>query len=364
MNFFSVHVDPKAIENVTKTLASTFISEGEQVEVFEQALESKLGLSNPVATNSGTSALVLALAVAGIGPGHEVIVPAQTFIATGLAVLQVGAKPIFADIDPKTGNIDPKSIEGKITEHTEAIVPVHWGGYPCDLGVINRIARKYGLLVIEDAAHALGATYCEHPIGTISDFTCFSFQAIKHLTTGDGGCLCCKRKEDARKAKALRWFGVDRENSKPGILGERIFDITELGYKFHMNDVAASIGLGNLEGFEQRLSLRQKYGCYYRKALEGVSGITLLEQYKRRTHAYWLFTMLVERRGRFVKHMKDKGIPVSVVHQRIDKYSVFDGPYKLSGQAIFDKQHICLPVHDELSMDDIDSVVQAIEAGW
>ena len=243
ITFFHTLVSPRAVQLVTQVLESGWLSEGRIVQQFEAALAARLGLCRPVAVNSGTAALHLALALTGVGPGDEVILPAQTFVATGLVILMQGAKPVFADINPLTGNISPTSIAEKITEHTKAIMPVHWGGYPCDLDEINAIADRYDLAVIEDAAHALGATYKGHPIGAISRFTAFSFQAIKHLTTGDGGALCCTDETDSRASVVRRWFGIDRATSQPSILGEREYDITDIGYKYHMNDVAAALGL-------------------------------------------------------------------------------------------------------------------------
>ena len=225
MNFFHTHVSPKARELAGRTLEAGWLSEGAQVKEFEAALAERLKLRNPVALNSGTSALHLALALAGVGPEDEVILPAQTFVATGLVVLMQGATPVFADIDPATGNLCPESLRRKVTRRTRAVMPVHWAGYPCDLDEIQAVAAEDDLAVIEDAAHALGATYKGKPIGAISRFTAFSFQAIKHLTTGDGGALCCGRAADARQAFVRRWFGIDRGNSQPSVLGERIYDI-------------------------------------------------------------------------------------------------------------------------------------------
>src|ERR1035437_1301322 len=213
MNFFYTHISSEAKEYVNRVLDTTFISAGKIAEQFEKELERILKLNQVVTVNSGTSALHLGLDIAGIKEGDEVIIPAQTFIATGLSVLMLKAVPVFADIQPDTGNIDPVSIEKKITSRTKAIIPVHWGGYPCDMDEINAIASNYKLKVIEDAAHAVGASYKGDSIGTISDFTAFSFQAIKHLTTGDGGALCCKETKDYLGAKHKRWFGIDRENS-------------------------------------------------------------------------------------------------------------------------------------------------------
>src|SRR5437868_3959839 len=187
LTFNHTTVSEAAISNAVATLRSGFLSEGKQVRRFEQELAARLGLASPVALNSGTAALHLALAIAGVQAGDEVIIPPQTFIATGMAVLMAGATPVFADIQSGTGNMDPESARKKISPKTKAIIPVHWAGYPCDLDEITEIADGHKLVVIEDAAHALGASYRGKPIGAISRFTCFSFQAIKHLTTGDGG---------------------------------------------------------------------------------------------------------------------------------------------------------------------------------
>jgi len=365
ISFFHTHISPRSIEFATQVLQSGWVSEGRMVKEFEATLASRLGLCNPVAVNSGTAALHLALALAGVGRSDEVILPAQTFVATGLVILMQGGIPVFADIDPLTGNISPASIVAKITPRTKAIMPVHWAGYPCDLDEINAIATQHGLVVIEDAAHALGATYKGKPIGAISRFTAFSFQAIKHLTTGDGGALCCTDEVDARQAFVRRWFGIDRTNSKPSILGERIYDIETVGYKYHMNDLAAAVGLGNLEDFTQRLARRQQIGSYYRKQLGNIPGLQLLRMDDDRTHAYWLFTILVERREDFIRKLAENGIPASVVHLRIDHNSIFGGVRDdLPGQTDFNERQVALPVHEDLSDDNVKQIVDLIQSGW
>lgn len=328
-------------------------------------LAAELGWSNPVAVNSGTSALHLALVLAGVGTGDEVICPAQTFVATALTVMQERAVPVFADIKYENGNIDPQSIAAKITEKTKAIMVVHWGGYPCDMDEINEIARKNNLIVIEDAAHAPGATYKGRPIGTISDFTCFSFQAIKHITTGDGGAVCCKNEDEASYGFARRWFGIDRFNSQPSLLGERSYDIAAVGYKYHLNDYAAALGLANLNGFKERMVRRRAIAAHYREQLGNVSGIQLFEEAKDRESAYWLFGMHVERRLDFIKALQERGITASVVHQRIDRNSVFGGLNNdLINQARFDETQIHIPLHDALSDDDISHIIDSIKEGW
>ena len=364
MDFFNVHISEQAKIYVAECLENGWISEGEIVKQFMTALQS-MGLQNPVAVNSGTSALHIALEAAEIGLGDEVIIPSQTFIATGLAVLMTGAKPVFADIDISTGNILPDSVIRLVTSKTKALIPVHWSGYPCEMDELSQIAGENQLFLLEDAAHALGAKYKGKPIGSLSRFTAFSFQAIKHCTTGDGGAVCCLNENDASTIRTLRWFGIDRANSIPSILGERQYDVSRIGYKYHMNNVAAAMGLGNLETFQKRLNRRREIGLKYRRELSDVQGLKLLDCRDENEHSFWLFSMLVANREDFIRMMHKKKIPVSVVHQGIHKYSVFNECRReLSNQIIFDKKHIALPVHSKLTHSDIEYVIDVIKSGW
>lgn len=364
MEFFNSHVSKKSIKLATEVLKSGFLSEGKLVEDFEKELQKTLKLTNPVAVNSGTSAIHLGLVAAGVKPGDEVIIPAQTFVATGMAVLQQFAKPIFADIQLNTGNIDPDSIKKKITKKTKAIIPVHWGGYPCDMDEINKIAKENNLAVVEDAAHALGATYKGKPIGSVSRFTAFSFQAIKHLTTGDGGALCCLNKKDYKLAKNLRWFGIDRFGAKQSILGERIYDVDRVGYKYHMNNIAAAIGLGNIADIFKILERRRQIADYYGRELKNAQGLQLLDYKNDRVGSYWLFNVLVDDRIKFIRKMRSAGIPVSVVHVGIDRNSVFGGKnLKLVNQRKFDERQISIPVHGDLTDRDVELIIKTIKHG-
>jgi perosamine synthetase len=365
VDFFNTYISDKSIKLATEVLKSTYVSAGKLAEEFEKQLEERLGITAPLTLNSGTSALYLALAVAGIKPGDEVIIPAQTFIATGHVVLMHYARPVFADIQYKTGNIDPDSIRQKITDKTKAIIPVHWGGYPCDLDEINKIARENNLMVIEDAAHALGAVYKGRPVGSVSRFTAFSFQAIKHMTTVDGGALCCLDREDYYQARRRRWFDIDRENSQLSILGEREYDADHVGYKCHMNDLAAAIGIGNLDDFPLNLKRRQEMAARYRDELKDISGIEFMEYKSDRVSSYWLFTMLVEKREDFIRALKSQGALASVVHMRIDRNSVFRGITPgLVNQEKFNENQVSIPVHNGLTDNDVDLIINTIKKGW
>jgi perosamine synthetase len=365
ISFFHTHISPRSIELVTQTLRTACVSEGKLVREFEQELSRTLGMVRPVAVNSGTSALHLGLVLAGVGPGDEVILPAQTFVASGLVILMCRAKPVFADIGALTGNLNPTSLRSKITARTKAIMPVHWAGSPCDMDEISAIAREHNLAVIEDAAHALGATYKGRPVGSLSRFTAFSFQAIKHLTTGDGGALCCADEQDFEEAKRGRWFGIDRARHLPSILGEREYNLKELGYKYHLNDLAAAVGLGNLPDMPRNLARRRSIASRYRQGLQNLSGLTHLEYRADRESAWWLFTALVERREDFIQALKSRDVPASVVHLGIDRNSIFGGPSeKLAQQRQFDERQVALPIHAGLTDEDVETVIGAVKAGW
>lgn len=365
ISFFESAISPLAIQFATDALRSGWVSEGPRVAQFEQALSDDFGLRHPVALNSGTSALHLALVLADVRAGDEVVLAPQTFIATAQAVLMQQAVPVFADIEPLTGNLAPSTVERTISPRTKAILAVHWAGYPCDLDEIGRVAARHGVPVIEDAAHAFGASYRGRPIGGISRFTCFSFQAIKHVTCGDGGALCCLEPNDAADARRRRWFGIDREHATPSALGEREFDIDGVGFKYHMNDLAAAVGLGNLAAARERLARRRAVVARYRETLGRVPGLTMLRRDADRESADWLFTMLVEQRDAFVRALDSRGVPASVVHRRIDRFRVFGGIRPdLDGQRRFDEHQISLPLHSGLSDDDVGHVIEAVCAGW
>jgi perosamine synthetase len=360
IRLFDTNISPKAIKEVTRTLKSGYLNMGSKTKLFEQRLERELGLENAVATNSCTAALHMALILAGVGPGDEVILPAQTFIATGIVVKLVGATPVFVDIELETGNISPRSIQESITARTKAIIVVHWGGYPCKLSPILHLAYQYNIRVIEDAAQALGATYLRHPIGSISDYTCFSFQAIKMLTTADGGILCCKRPDDYARAKRLRWFGADKETMRNNEVGARMFNLHEAGFKYHMNDFTASLGLGGLDDFKARLSqaadIAWHYGCEF---FEHEKARPLLQALNGGSN--WFFSMWVDSPKDFIEFMKVRRIESGVVDLRIDQQPLFNGGANLPHQELFNQHHVALPTHSGLSVGNVQHIVDSVK---
>ena len=318
---FKVHMSESVLVPLAATILSGYIGQGPRVDEFEKALAPWFGNQNVLALNSGTSALQLALRLANVGFGDEVVSTPMTCTATNVPIMAMGAKIVWADIDPETGNIDPLDVERKITSKTKAIMVVHWGGYPCELVELNRIGKKYGVKVIEDASHAFGASYKGHPMGSHSDFICFSFQAIKHLTTGDGGALVCRESEAYKRGKLLRWYGIDREAERKDFRCEE--DVKEWGYKFHMNDITATIGLHQLKSIADVLRRHRENAAFYRERLGRLNGLRLLNYQRDRVGSYWLFTIRVPDRRRFMEAMQKSGIVVSQVHSRNDLHTMF-----------------------------------------
>ena len=356
VDFFSTTINNTINKKISKLFNSGFISSGKKNDEFEKKFKNFFNLKYCTAVNSGTSSLHLALMCIGVSKGDEIILPAQTFIATGLAILYCGAKPIFADIQPNTGNICPISVKKKISKKTKAIMAVHWGGYPCDLDELKLICKKKKIFLIEDAAHSIGSIYKGKIIGQISDFTCFSFQAKKQITTGDGGMLVCKNKKHHRKAQKLKWFGIDRK-SKREYLGERIYNINEIGYKYHMNDIAALIGLENLKITKAKIKHLRLIAKAYDRELKNIKGITILKRSKNVISSYWLYTILVDDRSKFFHLLKKHKIQTSLVHRRIDRYKIFGGINNdLTGQRTFNKKHICLPIHEKVKIEDVKKI--------
>ena len=377
INLFKVHI-PSAVDGpLLETLHSGYITQGPKVDEFEGRVAAYLGTDHVVALNSGTSALTLALRLAGVGPGDEVITTAMTCTATNLPVLSLGGTLVFADIDPVSGNISAESIEKLITKNTKAILFVDWGGMPADLDEIVSIARAHDLKVVEDAAHAFGAEYKGKKIGTIADFTCFSLQAIKHITTGDGGLLTCKDPKDYEQAKVLRWFGIDR--SKNGLDSRIDQDIEDWGYKFHMNDLNATIGIVQMDHVENILAAHRKNARFYDDNLS--TYFVRQNEGGDRRSAYWLYTLLLpsmKERDEFKKYANDNGVMVNQVHKRNDEYTVFkpftympctekkvcrDGnpanhkhQISLDGVDYFADRMVCIPVHWGLSDIELDQV--------
>jgi perosamine synthetase len=361
---FHPHVPAAAKESINRVLESRWLGQGPKVDEFEAKFSKRFCESNSaLAVGSGTDALHVAYLLAGIEPGDEVVVPVFTCTATNIPLLYIGAKIKFVDVDPKTLNINVEHLREVVSEKTKAIVVVHYAGYPCDMDEIREIASELGVPVIEDAAHAVGASYKGIPIGAVSEFTMFSFQAIKHITTGDGGLITFKDASITDLAKRLRWFGIDRSAKQLGIWEN---DIKEVGYKYQMTDLGASLGLAALDEFDDTLALRRRLLKSYQSGLSGIPGLEILSvETEDRVHAAWLSTVAVENRRGLQSKLLEKGIESNQVHYRNDRYSIFrrkkeDLPHM---NAIEDK-YLCLPLHTKMNTENVEKVIEVIRSGW
>ena len=359
---FYPHIPKNSLDSLKKTLSTRWIGQGPMVDKFEKKLSKDFANKLPVvSTGSGTDALHLAYLLANIKKNDEVITPVFTCTATNIPLLYIGAKIKFADLDTKTMNICVKSVKKLITKRTKAIICVHYGGLPCDLKELQELADKFKSPLIEDAAHALGAEYNNKKIGSISDFTIFSFQAIKHITTGDGGALCIKNKNFLEKAKRLRWFGIDREKKQLGIWEN---DIKEIGYKYQLSDLGATLGYESLLEFKKILKHRQNiYQIYLNELQKNQNIICVHEESKIKKHASWFFTILTDKKDFLQKKLRFRGIETNQVHFRNDKYSIFKKFVKNSrfpNMDYVEDKYLVLPIHTKMSLNDAVSVAKEI----
>ena len=362
---FTVNMPPreKLMPELEKVLYSGYIGQGPKVEEFEKKFATWIGHSNVLSLNSGTSALHLALRLAGV-EGGEVISSPMTCTATNMPILANGARIVWADIDPNTGNIDPLDVERKITKDTKAIMVVHWGGNPADMDAFAYIKAKYGIPIIEDAAHAMGAYWRANKIGNATaDFTCFSLQAIKHITSVDGGILMVNDTDTYKRGKLLRWYGIDREGERKDFRCEE--DILDWGYKFHMNDVNATIAIAQMDQVDEIVKMHRITSGSYSVRIYNEFILNPFDL-SNSSGAWWLYTLRLkqpEKRASFMQFMKECGIQVSKVHERNDKHTTFrQFQRNLPGVDEFSERMICIPVHTNLTSADREQIIAKVNA--
>jgi perosamine synthetase len=361
---FHPNIPKNAAAAVTEVLSGRWIGQGPKVEEFERRFQQKF--TDPctcIAVGSGTDALHLAYILADLQAGDEVIVPVFTCTATNIPFLYMDVKIVFADIDENL-NIDVNHVEQLITPKTKAIVCVHYGGLPCEMDKLWELGKKHNIKIIEDNAHAVGAKYKGEYIGSQSDFSMFSFQAIKHITTGDGGMLVIKDPALVEKAKRIRWFGIDRSKKQGGIWEN---DITEVGYKYQLTDIGASIGLAAMDEFDAHLAHRQNLYKIYCELLQDVEGIRVIgSEYQDREHAAWLLTAEADRREALMKHLRKHQIESAQVHYRNDRYTIFGGRTegKFPKMDAMEDRYIVLPLHAKVTVEDVHYIAEVLKKGW
>ena len=372
---FKVFMSDAAAHEIPKTLTSGFIGQGPQVEKFEGFLNNYFNNQHVATTNSATSAEHIAIHMLKKPMGHmevgdQILSTPLTCTATNWPILANGIDIKWVDVDPNTCNIDLDDLERKITPKTKAIMVVHWGGYPVDLDRLKNIQdnteKLYGFkpTIIEDCAHSFGSKYKNQYIGTHGNICTFSFQAIKHLTTGDGGCVTFPDEDQIKRFKLLRWYGIDRDDNRKDFRCES--NISEFGFKMHMNDINATIGIENFPYVTQKLlNVYKDNAAFYNENLKGVDGITLLENKSDRQSSYWIYTIKVKRQTDFMNKMKECDIMVSRVHERNDIHScVSQYRCHLPSLDKLVKEMICIPVGWWVTPEDRQYIVDCIKGGW
>lgn len=345
---------------VMPVLRSGYIGEGPKVAQLEREFGEYIGNPNVVATNSGTSALLMALRLAGVGHGDRVISTPQTCLATNTAILSLGAVPMWADI-LDDGTIDPDSVQRVLNDwvgpRPRAIMCVDWGGTPCKVDEL----KAFGLPVIEDACQSVGSRYNGRHVGSDAHYACFSTQAIKHLTTGDGGFLVVNTGQGAlADARLMKWFGLDRTKSTSMRCEQ---DPPLLGHKFQMNDIAASIGLANIRHLPEIIATTKRHAEIYDTAFKN-SAVVVPASDPDRQSGYWLYTVSTWDAAHFIRYMGDAGVECGKAHTRNDTKTLFrqclhDFTH-LPGVSSFDRHHVCIPVGWWLTDDDVDRIVSLV----
>lgn len=345
----------KIFFELKKTFNSGIIGEGKKVSLFEEKFSNKFKFSNVLAVSSGTAALHLAFILSGVKKGCEVISTSMTAEPTNTSIKQSGGTPVFADVNPLTGNLCPNSIERLINKKTKAICVVHYAGYPAEIEKISKIARKYKISLIEDCAHGLGAKFNKKYVGSFGDFSTFSFQAVKQFTTLDGGMLVVKNKKLLQKAKQLRWFGLTK-----GIPRNKN-RIKISGFKYNMNNIQATIGILQLKEFEKYNKLVRSNANYYFK---NIKNNYFKFSNKGDVSSYWLFTLLSKKSREIINKLNKKGFEASKVHIPNHYHPVFKKNIKFNLKNLnkFYSMLVHIPCGWWLKRDDRKEIVNIINS--
>ena len=367
-------IEEEDIESVIHVLRSDWITTGPKVQEFEEAVASFAGAKYAVAFSSGTGALHGAAFAAGLGAGDEAITTPMTFCATANCVLYMGASPVFADICPDTLNIDTAQVAERITSRTKAILPVDFAGQPADLDSILELADQHGLVVIEDGAHALGATYRDRRVGGISHMTMFSFHPVKHITTGEGGIITTDDSDLARRLRMFRTHGVDQElrQNQSQSDGPWFYEMSELGYNYRLPDIGCALGLSQLKRLPTLLSRRREIAAEYSRCLAEVPGIVIPVEKPESSSAWHIYTIQLDTenvntgRREIFEALRAENIGVNVHYIPVHLHPYYRrsfgyqrGDYPIA-EGAYD-QLITLPLFPAMTHQDVQDVIEATQ---
>jgi dTDP-4-amino-4,6-dideoxygalactose transaminase len=365
--FYLHDLDQEELAGIAKVFEGTILTTGEFVSEFEQRFADYMGCKNAVACTSWTGAAHLSLLSLGIGPGDEVITTPMTFIATATAIIQSGAKPVFVDVEPDTGNISSDLIEAAITTATKAIMPVHLYGQMCDMKKLRRIADQHGLYIVEDSAHCLEGTRDHIKPGQLSDVACFSFFATKNISCGEGGAAITNRDDLSEKIRLLRLHGMTKTSAEREREGYQHWDMICMGWKYNMDNIHAAILLPQLDRIEVQWKKRQNLADWYFEELKQVEGVTWPRRLNSGRHANHLFPIWVDpaKRDSIIERLWVKGVGSVVNYRAIHLLTFFREKYRFNrglfpvAEKIGDST-ITLPFYCKMNRDDVKYVVESL----
>lgn len=362
-------IEQDDIQAVVDVLQSDFLTTGPKIAEFEQTVADYVGAKYAVAISNGTSALHAACFAAGIGPGDEVITTPLTFAASANCVLYCGGTPVFADVDPKTYNIDPEDIRRKITDRTKAIIAVHLAGQPCDMDAIHSIAREHGLIVIEDGAHALGSVYKGKRIGSLSDMTTFSFHPVKPITTGEGGMIVTDNEDFYKKMVLFRSHGITRDDSMMTRNdGPWFYQQFDLGYNYRITDIQCALGCSQMKKLDRFLARRKEIVARYNEAFADCDNIITPYQLSDTESGWHLYIVQVKNcdRRQVFENMREKGIGVNVhyipvyMHPYYQEHG-YENVHCANAEEIY-SHIISLPLYPGLTSEQQDYVIDTLKS--
>lgn len=363
---FQPHIGEDTLAAVAEAFDIGWLGMGATTRAFEEAIAERLGTGGRpvISTNTGTSALHIAINVAGVKPGDEVIVPSFNFVADHQAISAEGGVPVFCDISEDDLGMDPDKIEELISERTKAIMPLHFAGVPCKIDRIYEIAAKHGLRVIEDATHAFGTTVGSRTIGSFGDITCFSFDPVKIITSIDGGAVVLPSDDDATTAKHLRLLGIDRD-TELRYQNKRAwdYDVVSQGFRYHLTNIMASIGLSQIRRLDEFIAARQELCRLYSSSLQGMDGLVLpATDFSGVSPFIYTVRILGGRREALIEHLRNRGVATGIHFMPAHRYSYYSDCRRgeMSTTETISSEIVTLPLHSEMEVGVVEKVAHAI----